>query len=51
MPDEQKNKEKEYYWSEMWYNNLNKDIEEIEVIDIYEDMEWWYRYLMKDWID
>lgn len=51
MPDEQKNKEKEYYWSEMWYNNLNRDTEEIEVIDIYEDMEWWYRYLMKDWID
>lgn len=51
MPDEQKNEDKEYYWSEMWYNNLNIDMEEVELIDIYEDMEWWYKYLMRDWDD
>lgn len=38
--------DKEYYWTEMWYNK-NLDKEEVE--DIYSDMEWWYEYQMQDY--
>ncbi len=37
---------KEYYWTEMWYNQ-DKDSEEVN--DIYDDMQWWYQYQLSDW--
>ena len=40
--------EKEYYWSEMWYN---KAIDRDSILDIYDDMEWWLEYQLEDWQD
>ena len=37
---------KEYYWKEMYYNIDIRDNNEYE--DIYNDMEWWYDYIIKE---
>lgn len=42
-------KKKEYHWTEMWYNKDLQDSDEVEIADIYDDMEWWYEYQMSDW--
>lgn len=38
---------KEYYWKEMYYNINIRDNEDYK--DIYDDMEWWYEYQLKEW--
>lgn len=38
---------KEYYWKEMYYNINIRDDEDYK--DIYDDMEWWYEYQLKEW--
>ena len=42
-------KQKEYHWTEMWYNMDLQDSDEIEIADIYDDMQWWYEYQLSDW--
>lgn len=37
--------EEEYYWTEMDYNYYYK---KHHYKDIYNDMEWWYKYQLQD---
>lgn len=46
MDELDNNINKEYYWKEMYYNiNIREDN---NYKDIYNDMEWWYNYIIKE---
>ena len=46
MDELDNNINREYYWKEMYYNVNIRENDNYK--DIYNDMEWWYNYMIKE---